>query len=314
MKKTNFTTIQPSWCLGSNWLRGLIPLLALFVLALPMQTHAQQQPNCAQFSPAINQDGEVEVGADDFVSNPDGVGYPITVQILNQWGGPAFASIILGDADTSVFLDVCKYLGTTLQFSVTNVINGTQQTCNLGQMILNGTPGVVLTSGLGTKVTGEHVDTGKINVYCGTVIPTSGNYVPTATAPCGGRATAPVAQPDWIMPFPCNVESDTAEVIFRTWESYDKEGNLATITATIVVFRLPRLTPNAFIGSAEDSFYCELEAVPSEREALKRYASWKQPVGLHDYERPYSKLRGVTYEIPATIIIAGLTNAFAQGF
>src|SRR5690606_25654480 len=112
MKKTNFTTIQPSWCLGSNWLKGLIPLLALFVLALPMQSHAQQQPNCAQFSPAINQDGEVEVGADDFVSNPDGVGYPITVQILNQWGGPAFASIILGDADTSVFLDVCKYIDT----------------------------------------------------------------------------------------------------------------------------------------------------------------------------------------------------------
>src|SRR5690606_14255404 len=45
----------------------------------------------------------------------------------------------------------------------------------------------------------------------------------------------------------------------------------------------------------------------------KRYASWKQPIGLHDYELPYSKLRGVTYEIPATIIVAGLVNASAQG-
>src|SRR5690606_23545810 len=159
-------------------------------------------------------------------------------------GGPAYPSIVLEDADTTVFLDVCGYLGTTLQFSVSNVINGTQQACNLGQMILNGTPGVVLTSGLGTKVTGVHVDTGKINVYCGTVVPTTtNNDLPTATAPCGGSATAPKVQPDWIMPFPCNVDSDTAEIIFRTWESYDKAGRLATITDTIVVFRYPLLPP-----------------------------------------------------------------------
>src|SRR5690606_9002623 len=309
MKKTNFTTIQPSWCLGSNWLRGLIPLLALFMLALPMQTHAQQ-PNWGVFCPAINEDGEGEGALSDFVTNLSQLNAPVKVVLYNQWGGPIRTFNWNNINNSTRTQNVCSYLGKTLRFSVET----SGGICTLGSMILNGTPGVVLTSGLGTKVTGEHVDTGKINVYCGTVIPTSGNYVRTATAPCGGRATAPVAQPDWIMPFPCNVDSDTAEVIFRTWESYDKEGNLATLTDTIVVFRLPRLSPNAFIGSAEDSFYCELEAVPSEREALKRYASWKQPVGLHDYERPYSKLRGVTYEIPATIIIAGLTNAFAQGF
>ena len=59
MKKMNFTTIQPSWCLGSNWLKGLIPLLALFVLALPMQTQAQQAPNCSNFSPSIDENGVV---------------------------------------------------------------------------------------------------------------------------------------------------------------------------------------------------------------------------------------------------------------
>src|SRR5690606_32466258 len=126
-----------------------------------------------------------------------------------------------------------------------------QQTCNPGQVILNGTPARVLTSGMGTKVTGVPVDTGKINVYCGTVVPTARDYIPTATAPCGGSATAPVAQPDWIMPFPCNIESDTAEILFRTWESYDKAGRLATITDTIVVFRYPLLTPGAFVDAGE---------------------------------------------------------------
>src|SRR5690606_15182098 len=197
----------------------------------------------------------------------------------------------------------------TLRFSVET----SGGICTLGAMILNGTPGVVLTSGLGTKVTGVHVDTGKINVYCGTVVPTTMNYIPTATAPCGGSATAPKVQPDWIMPFPCNVDSDTAEIIFRTWESYDKAGRLATITDTIVVFRYPLLTPGAFVDAGETELYCELDETFHEGGSLKRYASWKQPLGLHDYERPYTKLRGVTYEIPATIMVAGILNAAFQG-
>src|SRR5690606_24442439 len=45
----------------------------------------------------------------------------------------------------------------------------------------------------------------------------------------------------------------------------------------------------------------------------KRYAAWKQPVGLHDYERPNSRLGGVVYEIPLTIVIAGYVAADAQG-
>ena len=166
---------------------------------------------------------------------------------------------------------------------------------------LNGTPGVVLTSALGTKLTGINISEGKIYVYCGQV-PAPSAHVPTATTPCGGSASTPKVQPDWVMVTPCDEVSDTAEMIFRTWESYDKEGNLSTLTDTIVVFRLPKLTPDAFVGSAEESFYCELERYPTKETRLKRYASWKQPVGLHDYELPYSKLQGVTYEIPSTII------------
>src|SRR5690606_3470737 len=312
MKKTNFTQIHSLWYLSKNFLKGILPLLVLFLWTIPQEVDAQQ-PNCAQFSPAINQNGYAVVGPDDFVSNPNAVDYPLTVHILNQWGGLAFPEFILY-ADDTYMLNVCNYLGKTLQFSVsTTSLEGAKYTCNLGQMILNGTPGVVLTSGLGTTVTGPNVGYGKINVYCGTNVPTTGPYIPTAVSPCGGRATAPVLQPDWVMPYPCNIESDTAKVVYRTWESYDKEGRLATWTDTIVYFRLPLLTPAAFVNPAEEEYYCELAPVYDEGESLKRYASWKQPMGLHDYERPHAKLRGLTYEIPATIIIAGLVNAYAQG-
>lgn len=73
------------------------------------------------------------------------------------------------------------------------------------------------------------------------------------------------------------------------------------------------LTPEAFIAPAKETSYCVLEAVPQENKLLKQYTSWKQNVGLHDYELPHSNLQGVVYEIPAAIILAGLTNAFAQG-
>src|SRR5690606_23694875 len=48
-------------------------------------------------------------------------------------------------------------------------------------------------------------------------------------------------------------------------------------------------------------------------ERVKRYVSWKQAVGLHDYERPHTGLQGVVYEIPATIILNGRSEAFLQG-
>src|SRR5690606_6462143 len=157
-----------------------------------------------------------------------------------------------------------------------------------------------------SSLTGPHISDGKINVYCGN-IPEPTEHTPMVTDPCSGRSYQATVQPDWVMPFACDVESDTAEVIFRTWEAYDKEGNLATLTDTIVVFRLLRWTPGAFIEQAEETNYCSVDAFVEDGDALKRYASWKKTVGVHDYERPYDKLGGLTYEIPASIILAGLS-------
>ena len=306
MKKTNFTKIPQKWCLGSNWLKGMIPLLALFVFALPMQLQAQQAPNCSNFSPSIDAEGNIIVGADDFVSNHVGVGYPLTVNLVNQWGG-SITTFVFQDGTQTVEWSACSYLGKSLSYTATNSAG----TCTQGVMTLSGTPSLILTSNF-TGRTGANTDTNKIVVYCG-AIPVPSSHIPSVVSPCGGSASTPRVQPDWIMPVPCNVESDTAKIIFRTWEVYDKVVKLYTLTDTIVEYRLPRLTPGAFVGTFEDSFYCEIIPVPQYGEGLKRYASWKQPVGLHDYELPYSKLQGVTYEIPGTIIYAGLANAAAQG-
>src|SRR5690606_35863820 len=122
------------------------------------------------------------------------------------------------------------------EFSVSNHLG----TCNQGQMRISGQTGLTLTSALQPNPENPAIGTGLLYVYCGNV-PSPEEYRPTTTAACGGGATTPRAQPDWIMPITCSEESDTAEIIFRTWESFDKEGNLTTLTDTIVVFRLPRL-------------------------------------------------------------------------
>lgn len=111
----------------------------------------------------------------------------------------------------------------------------------------------------------------------------------------------------------CDSPGDVSSRIIRHWEFNYKDKFTAFCTDTIYVFSLPKLTPAAFIGTIEDTFYCELEAAHNDGEILKHYAAWKQPVGLHDYELPYTKLAGLTYEIPLTIIEAGLINAQAQG-
>ncbi|WP_236973063.1 choice-of-anchor Q domain-containing protein, partial [Membranihabitans marinus] len=159
---------------------------------------------------------------------------------------------------------------------------------------------------------GSNISEGKINVYCWN-IPDPSDHIPSVFNACTGESYSPQVQPDWVMPVDCERESDTAKVIFRTWEVFDKSGSLYLLTDTIVVFRLPKLTPESFVVTAEDSSYCEIEAVSNEGESLKRYAAWKQPVGLHDYELPYAKLKGLTYELPAAVIIAGMENASAQG-
>src|SRR5690606_6560905 len=42
---------------------------------------------------------------------------------------------------------------------------------------------------------------------------------------------------------------------------------------------------------------------------LVEYSAWKQSVGLHHYEQPYSGLRGIVYKLPATILEAGYSAA-----
>lgn len=272
-------------------------------------------PNCAAYiSPSINSDGELNVQLLDVVNQA--IPLPVyDVEVINPWGG--LITRLQGLRNTDYIfeqIDLCNYRGQTLHIRISNE----EGTCATNILIPTETT-VQLNSAFGNSATLEQfgiptgrITDGKLVTYCG-YVPDPELHRPEVNVSCGGSYYHLTAQPDWIMPVPCSEDSDTSEIIFRTWEVFNKDGDLFTLTDTIVVLRLPQLTSANFVGYSEDSVYCELTPNLVSGEAEKRYASWKQPVGLHDYELVNTKLRGVVYEIPLTIIIAGYEAAQAQG-
>src|SRR5690606_29354235 len=115
---------------------------------------------------------------------------------------------------------------------------------------------------------------------------------------CSGADLKLEVSPDWIMPVSCDDDNDTVKVILREWTAITPGGERCTGVDTIVGLRLPKLTRGAFVGSAEETLYCDVDPDQNSGGLLNHYVSWKQPVGLHDYELPFTKLRGVVYEIP----------------
>src|SRR5690625_6014548 len=53
----------------------------------PPVAEGTQAPNCSNFSPAINGDGDAIVSARDFLTNAENVKYPFKVTEMNKWGG-----------------------------------------------------------------------------------------------------------------------------------------------------------------------------------------------------------------------------------
>ena len=272
-------------------------------------------PNCASlFSPGINSAGELNVRVLDAV--PNAVPIPIyDVEVINQWGSLISSAQGLRSTDYIMEnIDLCTYRGQTLRIRVSNELG----ICESNILIPAETT-IELTSAFGNTANLENLDLptgrltdGKLVTYCG-FVPDAYLHTPTVSVSCGGSYKDLQVQPDWVDVYHCNEASDTSEIIYRTWEVFNKEGELFTLTDTIVVLRLPALNASNFVGYAEDSLYCEIEPLTLTGGAQKRYSAWKQPVGLHSYELAHTQLGGVAYEIPLTIIIAGLEGAQSQG-
>jgi hypothetical protein len=79
---------------------------------------------------------------------------------------------------------------------------------------------------------------------------------PSAYVPCVGPVPVKFVA-DWIEPYDCvpGVQ-DTAKIIYREYETFDKQGVRATAFDTIVVFRLPQLHAESFFCPGNQTIYC----------------------------------------------------------
>src|SRR5699024_4418075 len=202
-------------------LKRTLPILILMVLILPMwqssfaQSTNTQAPNCSNFSPAIDGNGDAVVSARDFLTNAEKAVYPVTITVKDpRFGeGMAIRTFIFESIDETETWGVCNYLGRRLEFSARNSVGN----CNQGVIDLNGTPPVRLTSRWQAGGSDPSVGNNKKVVYCGSV-PSPSSHVPIAQAPCPGMTfTSPKAMPDWVEVNACG-DNDTAEVILRHWE------------------------------------------------------------------------------------------------
>uniref|UniRef100_UPI001F15B1C0 hypothetical protein n=1 Tax=Membranihabitans maritimus TaxID=2904244 RepID=UPI001F15B1C0 len=272
--------------------------------------------NCVSvISPAIDAEGYISIQIVEMVPNANCM--PVhDVQVFNEWNAEIWSEEDLIGTDYILEgVNICDYLGKKLTVRISNGIS----TCET-MLIFDKVAEPILTSAFGTTINEAsdldiptaRIDTGLLVTYCG-YVPEPSDHEPGVEVPCGRSYQGLAAQPDWIEVINCNEASDTSEIIYRTWEVFNGENEIATLTDTIVVLRLPMMTAESFVGYMEDTVYCEIEPLEEEGESIKRYAAWKQPLGIHDYEEAYSKLGGVAYQLPASIIGAGLINAYAQG-
>src|SRR5690625_1860510 len=265
-------------------------------------------PNCSNTAPAILSDCNAVLMSSDLIVNWKENVYPLTVSVYDRWGVMISGfPIELENAQDSFRIDVSSYMGERLEFHVENETGR----CSSGFIDVSFAAGINMESAWQDDDPRENVSRGKMVVYCGQV-PGVDTHVPEVSDPCGGWVDEPTPMPEWVTTFACG-DSDTAEVILRNWEAIGSEGQRVVITDTIIVMRLPKLTAASFVGEFKNHYYCELDGYSDRDEPMVEYASWKQPVGIGDYELPVEKLGHVVYHIPGSIIHAGLANACAQG-
>ncbi len=193
--------------------------------------------NCMDLNLSVNQFGMAEFILSELVPGANCTEL-LHIQIETQYG-----SIILSDGDelqnTLVTIPACDYLGQTLKARITNESG---ESC-WGKITLKQSHGPQFLSGRRTAVfcTDTLVDHGSIF-----------NIPPIAFLPCGDLAEVSFVS-DWTTPFPC--ESDTAKVILREYEAFDKLGRRATVLDTIVVVKLPQIT-NVILGADFRNISC----------------------------------------------------------
>ena len=246
MKKTSFTYLDYScWCQSvltyAKRPLQLLPLLGLFLLS-NLSVYAQG-PNCTDINASVGFDDTARVQVMEFVTNAASLG-PIDVEILGSYGQRIFYQTGMVGSDV-IALHACPYLGQQLKLNVSSA----------------GACWSYLTFKQGN---GPIVDGRTKTVWCLDPLVQGGHIhgvPPTAMIPCRSDEEATFVA-DWVDAKFCDdaalgtIDNDTAKIIYREYEAFNKDGTRGSGFDTIIVLRLPQITEENSFCPEKDTVYC----------------------------------------------------------
>ncbi|NND05745.1 MAG: T9SS type A sorting domain-containing protein [Saprospiraceae bacterium] len=282
MKMTNVTSIQPSSWIPSTMRQTTRWLLSGF-LAVFMTASAWSQilgPNCggginsavgdapAQMTLPFPPDVAMDMAhafvwefTSSFAQAP--AYFPLTMSIENEYGGqaqffvngvPSSGPTALAAFDDIISVEACRYIGRTLKVSLSNNVGS----CWIDWTFKQSNGPIVPDTSVWVWCLDPEVS--DIDMYLDRFYGNddgeleAGEYHP-AYIPCRGYSEAEFAA-DWIVAYDCVPGQDTAKVIYREFEAFDKEGRRGFAFDTIVVLRLPEITVNNIFCAEKDTTYC----------------------------------------------------------
>jgi len=218
------------------------------MLVLSFQGMAQG-PNCTHINASIGPDDTARVAIGELVTNSDDLmGSLFTVEILGSYNQRIYYQTGLAATDV-ISLYACQYLGRQLKVNV-SITGGTGSTC---------WSYLTFKQGNGPTIIGRSK-----TVYCFDPLVHGGHIhdvPPQALVPCRGPEDAEFVA-DWITAFNCDAAqmgmagNDTAKIILREYEAFDKEGVRGSGYDTIIVLRLPQITVDNAFCPERDTVYC----------------------------------------------------------
>ncbi|MDH3651536.1 MAG: hypothetical protein OEQ53_17770, partial [Saprospiraceae bacterium] len=260
MSKTNDTSIQLSCWIPSKIGQWMLSGVLVFFGAL---SGLAQGPNCGPLNASLDADGYAAFEVSEFVINCGTVAEPVTLTITNSFGGLVRFYVNGGGSVTSadvfctdiISLNACDLLTQELKLNVSNAGGACWSPLTFKQS------------------NGPLVECYPYWLWCldpqvsdyGLFIDWAygdqdGEYEPNvdrkyATIPCQGQVPAYFVA-DWVDPHDCILGDDTAKVIYREFEAFDKEGRRGSCFDTIYVWRLPQLVDFNIYCAERDTVIC----------------------------------------------------------
>ncbi|NND07084.1 MAG: T9SS type A sorting domain-containing protein [Saprospiraceae bacterium] len=228
-----------------NNLYRFVSVLALMVGVYAV-SFAQTAPNCTDVNASLDINGDAHLTLDQFVTNI-GVGFA-TLTVTRSFGQVVYGPTLL-TFNAVATIPACAFRDEQLKMSV--------QIDGLG----------ACWSYLTFKQSnGPQIDGRSKDVYCYDPLVKGGHIddqPPAAAVPCFNDLTA-VHTSDWVVAYECTPSpgdpvNDTAKVIYREYEAFDKEGRRGTVFDTITVFNIPPVSVLTDVNTycaEKDTTYC----------------------------------------------------------